>query len=281
MSDFRFSNAAENARHRFFNKQFTVYVEGQDDILFWEQYFQFLGFDPVIQDTGGSNELNKYIDRIIDENLNVIVAKDKDLCPYVIRHRNHDRVILTYGYSIENSLACAERVSRFVKHCSRSQFSAHSLYLNWRSQINSFFKEILIAFIVHESRNSGVKVLDGTMAQFIASQHTYHFDLEKIEKKKSILSSSIPDADRIEVGKNVEEDAKDVFMLLKGHYLQPCFLRFLGVIVKVVRSSLRKPSWDHYYDCTIDYCLSCAKQSECSDFRHLVTMIESAVQTLK
>ncbi len=40
MDEFHYSSEAENILNRFYQAEIMVYVEGDDDICFWETYFQ-------------------------------------------------------------------------------------------------------------------------------------------------------------------------------------------------------------------------------------------------
>ncbi|NJW55651.1 DUF4435 domain-containing protein, partial [Salinimicrobium oceani] len=95
---------ALEAKGLFYNKEITVYVEGQDDPLFWKYIFDLSKFRAHIEDVGGNLQLEKYIDKIIQENADFYVARDNDHSDFINHTKNHQRIINTYGYSIENSM---------------------------------------------------------------------------------------------------------------------------------------------------------------------------------
>ena len=75
MADLTYSADAHNVLSKFYNADKMVYVEGDDDVLFWEFIFnKFSNFKVKVQGVGGKPELEKYIKRICDGEINSIAA---------------------------------------------------------------------------------------------------------------------------------------------------------------------------------------------------------------
>ncbi|MBF4307409.1 DUF4435 domain-containing protein, partial [Vibrio anguillarum] len=106
---------ANNIVHLFYGADVMVYVEGEDDVPFWEVIFNCLvEYRVEIQEVGGSKELAKYIDELELGKLQGIIACDSDfeilkgsLC--------NPNIIRTYGYAIENSLICPSTILKVIK----------------------------------------------------------------------------------------------------------------------------------------------------------------------
>ncbi|EFH8005158.1 DUF4435 domain-containing protein, partial [Escherichia coli] len=78
--NFSWSNEAENVISLFYDADIMVYVEGEDDIAFWEIIFKKNGrFNVEVQDVGGCEALQPYIEKITSGEINAIVARDSDL----------------------------------------------------------------------------------------------------------------------------------------------------------------------------------------------------------
>jgi hypothetical protein len=69
--------------------------------MFWTHLFELAEVDAHIEDVGGNEEIAKKIKEILDNNASFIVACDSDHSDFT-KPITHDRVIKTYGYSIEN-----------------------------------------------------------------------------------------------------------------------------------------------------------------------------------
>ena len=69
---FDLSIAARNVEARFYNKLGIVYVEGDDDKLFWAQYFDPKRFE--IRKVDGCKNLEDYEDDILHHGLTHIAA---------------------------------------------------------------------------------------------------------------------------------------------------------------------------------------------------------------
>jgi hypothetical protein len=104
MNDLEYALEALEIKGLFYNKKITVYVEGKDDPLFWDNLFNIAEIEAHIEDVGGSLELDKYIAKIIDSNAEFYVATDNDHNDFLENIATHPKVIRTYGYSIENSM---------------------------------------------------------------------------------------------------------------------------------------------------------------------------------
>ena len=101
-SPFEYSSDAIENRAAFFDKNFTVYVEGPEDILFWDNLFQEAGLDDFhIEDVGGSENLEPFIQEILQNDLNIIVACDSDYAKLDNSLVVNDKIIYTHGFSIE------------------------------------------------------------------------------------------------------------------------------------------------------------------------------------
>ena len=96
MDDFYHSDDADNVTHMFYDADVMVYVEGQDDLPFWDLIFNFFDYQVEVQDVGGSKELKKYTEKIKNGELNAIVACDSDF--EVLKGESaHKNIIRTYG----------------------------------------------------------------------------------------------------------------------------------------------------------------------------------------
>lgn len=76
-----YSDSALGVKAAFYNKKAMVYVEGTDDIIFWEQFFDKLVYK--VEDVGGCGNFNAYIQRLNNGEKSFVVAGDLDYSPYM------------------------------------------------------------------------------------------------------------------------------------------------------------------------------------------------------
>ncbi|RLM02058.1 hypothetical protein BIY27_26050 [Gibbsiella quercinecans] len=92
MADLSYSNEAFNVLNLFYQKDYMVYVEGRDDVCFWEMIFNKTSNIKVeIQDVGVCEELIPYIEKIYNGEIEAIVACDMDLKYFDDTKKEHNR----------------------------------------------------------------------------------------------------------------------------------------------------------------------------------------------
>ena len=132
-----YSDDALSIRHAFFNKQFVIYVEGVDDIPFWDACFsKFLpsslekGF--VIEDVGGKERLLEYVEGVKNGTLtNIVVACDSDYDYSFGGQVPHVCVVRTFGHSIENTMFCPKSLVTYLKRIVRTINDLSSCVFEW------------------------------------------------------------------------------------------------------------------------------------------------------
>ena len=104
------SDDAISVTHKFYNKQYMVYVEGDDDVSFWDSVFSKVasGKYEIESLNGISGEMQTYIKKVTDGAIfNVIIACDKDYTSYLESDPyDNQYIVTTYGHSIENTMFC-------------------------------------------------------------------------------------------------------------------------------------------------------------------------------
>jgi hypothetical protein len=117
--DWIFSAEALETKSLMLDTDFSVYVEGKDDILFWESLFEKEGITNFhIEEVGGYVFLGPYMNKIVNDNANIIVACDTHLSDFLGFDYQHERIIRTFGYSIENTMYNKIRINLIIrKYC--------------------------------------------------------------------------------------------------------------------------------------------------------------------
>ena len=157
MSDFEYSVDALNTKPLFYGARFTIYVEGDDDVLFWNTIFSTIENCKFhIEPLGGSNELDEYINKIQSNELEAIAARDADYLAYTNKKVMHDRVVYTYGYSIENSLYTADSIHALTKLWCKDLGLKEDACLNWLNTFSNKIRTLLAIDILNAATGTGV-----------------------------------------------------------------------------------------------------------------------------
>ncbi|ASE00663.1 DUF4435 domain-containing protein [Salmonella enterica] len=225
------SDEAENVISMFYDADIMVYVEGVDDIGFWEIVFKKNDrLNVEVQDVGGCDALMSYIEKITSGKINAIVARDADLNYFSSNIINHPNVIYTRGYSIENSILDERVISRILKNMGR--YSAKEIQnINISSWINELYSNVenLISLDIYNHINMrGLSVVGDSCERFMQSKSSYSTCLNKINS----YIQNLPD-DFKEQGIAIKESLTypnntTISNWLRGHFLFSATLRFIA-----------------------------------------------------
>lgn len=237
MSELKYSEDAEAVMNLFFQVDYMLYVEGPDDVCFWEIIFQKTSKISVqVQDVGGSNELKPYIQRIMNNELDAIVACDSDFSIFDLNHKIHPNIIRTYGYSIENTFVNDKTVQRVIKNLGR--FSAKELslynYKDWFSDIYIKTTPLVLLDIYNYINKLGIAVIGDNAERFMKSKKSSELCDLKINNYIESLCRKIEGYDAAVFHTNLLEKYNiSMGLWLRGHFL-------LSAIFKSVMSFMSK-----------------------------------------
>jgi len=229
MSDVEYSREAVNVLSKFHRCERLIYVEGDDDVLFWDtlfQYFKFSNFKIEVKD--GSCELDKYADRIISEDLNIIVARDSDYKVLTENLPKHERIITTYGYSIENTLFIAESVVEITKLWIKDNNFPNSNYDEWINDFSSHLKELIYFDVANDCYDLYLDVIGDNCTRYMKTQSCSNIDLIKINKHKNKLKPCFCDEQVSQVSDLINKSDRELWEIIRGHFLQSAILKFIS-----------------------------------------------------
>ncbi|MCK7396593.1 DUF4435 domain-containing protein [Enterobacter bugandensis] len=233
MVDFHYSADAENIMNLFYQAEVMVYVEGPDDICFWETVFDKVSDLKVeIQDVGGCEELKKYIERIINEDLNIIIACDADFTTFSNQMLDR-RIIKTPGHSIENTFINENGVYKAIKTLGKlSQKTMSEInIISWQDDFYSKMEPLIKLDIYNFIYNKGIPVIGDNADRFMKSKKSNAICEQKI---KSYSESTLVKLGAI----NLEEiDAAlpqpiDYSRWIRGHFLFSAIHRLVSTMAE-------------------------------------------------
>lgn len=190
MDELFYSNDALNVMNEFYDCTKIVYVEGDDDVVFWElvlSKFSIVNVKAV--PTGGRIELSKYEEILETSNVDYIIAKDADYLHIIGGENRLKQTIVTPGHSIENSLICPETIKKCIQNSGR--ISAREININdirqWLISFCEAFKELLLLDIGNEATSLGLHVMGSNCSQFMSDENPDNPCNIKIDRKKSSI----------------------------------------------------------------------------------------------
>ncbi len=236
MDDLFYSNDALNIINQFYNCDKIIYVEGDDDVVFWEVVFGKFNISNVKAiPTGGKEELKKFEKILESTQVEYIIAKDADYTHLTNDIECRENIIITPGHSIENSLICPETIKKCIQ--TNGRISVKDINTNeikqWITHFCESFRELILLDIGNEISGLGLSVLGANFSQFVSEDEPEVPCATKIDKKKSdVIRTRAKTGFKYEevlVNKNIPwQDC------IRGHFI------FSGVLAFVNRKIIEK-----------------------------------------
>ncbi|HGD4068717.1 TPA: DUF4435 domain-containing protein [Enterobacter hormaechei] len=247
--ELNWSDAAENVISMFYDADIMVYVEGQDDIGFWEIVFKKTSELKVeIQDVGGCEELEPYINRIISGQINAIVARDTDLNYFSSTLVEHPNIIYTKGYSIENTIIDSRVITKILKNIGRYNAKEIQSFnvLGWMDDFQEKTSDLVALDVYNHLNQCGLSVVGDSCDRFMKSKSSFELCEEKIHLFINELPSEFINNGILLKHSLSYPNNTSIFNWIRGHFLFSATLRF---ITKFLSQNQRKAaiSNDSYY----------------------------------
>ena len=253
MNNLEYSQEALEVKGLFYNKEITVYVEGKDDPLFWDNLFNIAEVEAHIEDVGGSLELEKYITKIINSNAKFYVATDNDHNDFLEDIVTHPQVIRTYGYSIENSMyhSYSEIENTISKFC-RKKVDISVDYNKWLEDFSTSLRDLIILDIANHKFQKGISIFGDNCFKFLKGQKSFEICDLKTEK---FIESVKPNfsKEEIETVENlINQTEKDLWFHIKGHFITHAIINLIKKLVRKNSGQTISLTTDYLYTITIE-----------------------------
>ncbi|TWU61205.1 hypothetical protein AYI74_21050 [Shewanella algae] len=252
MSDnFYYSNDAENVRALFHDCQEMLYVEGEDDEIFWEHILAKFNIISKykIESVNGKEELSKRIKKINSGELTAFAAMDMDFSLLRKDHYNNPKVLMTYGHSIENTIICEKVICRVARIHGRKKNStnAHNECLSWLKKFFNHFDELILMDAANDTNNKGLNILCSNCTKFMTSADSITPSDKKIEDhitSNSLSKQLKPYLEKTKasiIGSNRKNSD-----FIRGHFLISGAIKYTNKLIKENGSS-KKTSVDGFF----------------------------------
>ncbi len=252
MDSLEYSTEALEAKALFYNKQVTVYVEGQDDVLFWTYLFDIADINAHIEDVGGIEEINKYISKILDENAGFYVACDLDHSDFIDNAITHKKVIRTYGYSIENSMYSIMSINSIVSKLSRKKVDVIEITEKWAQDFCNDVYDLIVYDIANHKFNKGISVMNNCSIRFLTSKRSNKVSPQKVKAFIESIKDNFSEEEFSIVKNLLNQSQKDFWYHIKGHFLSHAVINLIKKLVKNETGQDKSISLDSLYTLTID-----------------------------
>jgi len=235
MSVLEYSNEAINTLSIFMRSDFILFVEGDDDVLFWGALFSECATNIKldIRSVGGVNDLDKYVDGVVAGNLQCLVARDSDYARIVGRLPQHPKVLYTYGYSIENTLYSAGLIAEVIYLWSRKGDDHYTTVIEWLEGFINGVRPLFICDILNFMHGLSVDTGAGHCQRFMVGKHSDIVDAEKVLEHVQMLAAShngfTQGIDDLLPAENIS-----VARIIRGHFLQSGVLRYINRTLKTL-----------------------------------------------
>lgn len=213
---FDLSIAAKNVEARFYNKLGIVYVEGEDDLIFWAQYFDPHSFE--IRKVDGCKNLEDYEDDILHHGLKCIVAKDADYSSFISTTNKHPLIVCTLSHSIECIMYCPYNVNACLKKLART-FDDHVIEI--KQIYDAFFtdaKSIITYDIANSVFGVGCSVCGDSCVPFMESNHSVRLSVDKLNTFIEKVASSFTKEQIKKAKQLIDSDKRELRQITKGHF---------------------------------------------------------------
>ncbi|MBT0394332.1 DUF4435 domain-containing protein [Morganella morganii subsp. morganii] len=233
--DLSYSSEAENIMHEFYEAHFIVYVEGVDDICFWETIFsKFNDYKYEVLDVGGCANLKGYIGKIIKGEINSLVALDSDFNCVLDGKHSHNKIIYTYGYSIENTYISFSCVNKMIKHLAKLNAKAmaeitdrtHNWFTGFLRKINSLVK----VDVCNALNEKGFSVLGDSIHRFLDNNDPSLISTGKVTSHVEKILADFPEYCEKEVDDLLERKNRALIHCIRSHFLYSaiaCYVRYV------------------------------------------------------
>ena len=238
MAELEYSTEARNILNQFYGVENIVYVEGEDDIAFWEHLFEKLaGIRIKAEEAGGKDKLQVRIEEIREGSANYFVAMDSDF-DWLLDVESHPQIFSTFGYSMENTIISDSSLQRLISRVAK--VSKHQVdkekCQEWLSNLEAEVHSLVLADAVNRQQNLSLTVISDNCDRFLVSKNSCNLSSKKITSHLGNLSISIEDEFRDEFEAKMDARGLNVVDVLRGHFLISAAFRFVKEYVAELKT---------------------------------------------
>lgn len=282
-SNLSYSLEALRVKSLFYGKRAMVYVEGDEDLNFWEPYFDKNIFH--IENVGGSSNLIPYIDKLNNGEDSFIVACDADYSSFKQDNTiKSDLIVTTYGHSIENMMYCPSNLNAAVRKLSKSLKESTVTIEAWYEKFVFTAHPLLLREIcnqIYKPQETKVQVFGDNCARFCKQKPCYELDEGLIDKFCNENQENFPNEVLSRIDTAIKEDGRAERQLIKGHFLTYAVRNLVCFLAESTNSTKTKCniSNGYLYALTV-HCEDCGNNT-CLEKMHILKCVTKAIEKVK
>lgn len=245
MTGLAYSTSALNTLPAFHGVRWVVFVEGQDDVVFWSAVFRCAGAEPA--EFKPTPFVERYAQAVVDDDAVVVVARDRDHRGACGELTVHPRLLWTEGHSIENHLCRADLVAAALASLARTGVDDVHEVEEWLAHVDEALADALVREVANCISDAGHRVLGTSCQPFMTSKRSASFCPDRlarcVEQADDALSADALDAAR----EKLDDDERRVYYAVRGHFLVSAVFRFLKHRAERTRGAAVKLSIEHVF----------------------------------
>lgn len=216
------SNQAQNASKKLYRVDHIIYVESDFDVEVWKIILGY--FAPQervkVKPAGNCIEVDKYIERIIKNNLSIIAIRDSDYVVASKKAKSHDRVIYTYGYSIENTIFNPVNLANYISLLTGNNHSVAKVD-RWLTDLSASLQDLIIYDLANVCAKKYVTVLGDKAQPLLKNNGSSHeVDPIKVAAAKTRLTPLFSTYLKRKYTRLYLGSKKKRYLLIRGHFLE-------------------------------------------------------------
>lgn len=252
MNDLRYSIDAAGAKSMFYNKKFIVYVEGDDDLIFWTNIFNTAQVEAYIEVVFGIEEIRKKEQEILVDSASFIIAIDSDHSDFIDTRIDHSQIIRTYGYSIENSMFDVKNIEDTIQKIGRTTRVLSTEILLHKDEFSNSFRDLIIYDVANQLYRKGVRVFGDNCHRFLTNNRSIQVCSKSVSDYIELIKDKFSDEEIRNVSKLVENSEKYLWYHIKGHFLSLWVINLVNYFVYKTNGSRITIPLDHLFALTVD-----------------------------
>jgi len=275
-SELIYSKEALEAKATFYNKDFAIYVEGKDDILFWNTICGYAGVKNYhIEDVGG-DPIKDY-QKIILENQNTdfIVACDLNFDDFKSNRITSKRIVTTYGHSIENTMYyMIEKIDHVVKQYSKTIKSSVIEITEAIFELCKKLYKLIVYDVANDLFDKSVSMLSNSCSKYLLVEHSYQLCDKKIDATVNKFRHLFTVDELKYCEKHIKKSKKEIWFYIRGHFLTT----WLYKLIKTLSETRSGVKVDITYDAIYSAFIDCKKNQK--DMRQLIKNMKIATNDI-
>ena len=232
-----YSAEALNVKRRFLGVDAILYVEGQDDVVFWSVVLNacIVSLKIEVQSVGSCTGIDRIIKLIENHEVSALAARDLDYLPIRSCKSTSPLVMYTVGYSIENTLVNASSLAEIAASLSRTTVSDVADAENWLNRFWQSIHRLVTTDLLSQLSSNPRSVMGDNCAKFMKDSRSSDVCDKKISEAISNTERTQFDGDQHFHDLRSSPDSSN--LIVRGHFLFSAALRYVNYYAQRHRKS--------------------------------------------